>query len=66
MIFGSLIPISSVVFLISLISSYGTFCVHLKSSIISTVVSPTTEIIEPFLECFFVYVLKIIFPVIFI
>ena len=26
----------------------------------------TTEIIEPFLECFFVYVLKIIFPVIFI
>ena len=29
-------------------SSYGTFCVHLKSSIISTVVLPTTEIIEPF------------------
>lgn len=28
-------------------SSYGTFCVHLKSSIISTVVLPTTEIIEP-------------------
>ncbi|WP_260225052.1 hypothetical protein, partial [Streptococcus thermophilus] len=30
-------------------SSYGTFCVHSKSSIISTVVLPTTEIIEPFL-----------------
>ncbi|MDN5269465.1 hypothetical protein, partial [Streptococcus vestibularis] len=29
-------------------SSYGTFCVHLKSSVISTVVLPTTEIIEPF------------------
>ncbi|MDU1831281.1 hypothetical protein, partial [Streptococcus vestibularis] len=28
-------------------SSYGTFCVHSKSSIISTVVLPTTEIIEP-------------------
>ncbi|MFB5981296.1 hypothetical protein J7U03_05190, partial [Streptococcus thermophilus] len=29
-------------------SSYGTFSVHSKSSIISTVVLPTTEIIEPF------------------
>ena len=29
-------------------SSYGTFCVHSKSSIISTVVLPTTEIIEPY------------------
>ena len=29
-------------------SSYGTFCLHSKSSIISTVVLPTTEIIEPF------------------
>ncbi|MDU5565683.1 MAG: hypothetical protein E6061_06990, partial [Streptococcus vestibularis] len=28
-------------------SSYGTFCLHSKSSIISTVVLPTTEIIEP-------------------
>ncbi|MCT3094602.1 hypothetical protein EFS58_06970, partial [Streptococcus thermophilus] len=28
-------------------SSYGTFCVHSKSSIIPTVVLPTTEIIEP-------------------
>ncbi|MBW7812123.1 hypothetical protein StVach60_01045, partial [Streptococcus thermophilus] len=28
-------------------SSYGTFSVHSKSSIISTVVLPTTEIIEP-------------------
>ena len=27
--------------------SYGTFCVHSKSSIIPTVVLPTTEIIEP-------------------
>ena len=27
--------------------SYGTFCIYLKSSIISTVVLPTTEIIEP-------------------
>ncbi|WP_223896492.1 hypothetical protein, partial [Streptococcus salivarius] len=26
---------------------YGTFCLHSKSSIISTVVLPTTEIIEP-------------------
>uniref|UniRef100_UPI0026113CF2 hypothetical protein n=1 Tax=Streptococcus thermophilus TaxID=1308 RepID=UPI0026113CF2 len=26
---------------------YGTFCVHSKSSIIPTVVLPTTEIIEP-------------------
>ena len=37
-------------------SSYGTFCVHLKSSIISTVVLSTTEIIEPLkqtLVCFF-------------
>ncbi|MGV3050521.1 hypothetical protein, partial [Streptococcus hyovaginalis] len=25
----------------------GTFCIYLKSSIISTVVLPTTEIIEP-------------------
>ncbi|WP_303949922.1 hypothetical protein, partial [Streptococcus vestibularis] len=31
-------------------SSYGTFCVHSKSSIISTVVLPTTEIIEPILK----------------
>ncbi|CAD0146619.1 protein of unknown function [Streptococcus thermophilus] len=31
-------------------SSYGTFCVHSKSSIIPTVVLPTTEIIEPFLK----------------
>ncbi|MDU3179752.1 hypothetical protein, partial [Streptococcus vestibularis] len=31
-------------------SSYGTFCVHSKSSIISTVVLPTTEIIEPIKE----------------
>ncbi|MGZ0985448.1 hypothetical protein ACXOST_09460, partial [Streptococcus thermophilus] len=30
-------------------SSYGTFCVHSKSSIIPTVVLPTTEIIEPYL-----------------
>ncbi|MBZ5811320.1 MAG: hypothetical protein ACTH9K_01230, partial [Streptococcus thermophilus] len=29
-------------------SSYGTFCVHSKRSIIPTVVLPTTEIIEPF------------------
>ncbi len=28
-------------------SSYGTLCLHSKSSIISTVVLPTTEIIEP-------------------
>ncbi|CAD0150482.1 protein of unknown function [Streptococcus thermophilus] len=28
-------------------SSYGTFCVHSKSSIIPTVVLPTTEIIDP-------------------
>ncbi|MBS6119940.1 hypothetical protein, partial [Streptococcus salivarius] len=28
-------------------SSYGTFCLHSKSSIISTVVLPTTEIVEP-------------------
>ena len=28
-------------------SSYGAFCVHWKSSIISTGVLPTTEIIEP-------------------
>ncbi|MDB6183301.1 hypothetical protein PNO29_00010, partial [Streptococcus vestibularis] len=38
-------------------SSYGTFCLHSKSSIISTVVLPTTEIIEPknraFRLCFF-------------
>ena len=58
LIFYSLFPINSVVFLINLISSndglvafhyssYGTFCVHLKSSVISTVVLPTTEIIEP-------------------
>ena len=51
---GSLIPINSVVFIPNdgLVafhySSYGTFCVHLKSSIISTVVLPTTEIIELF------------------
>ncbi|WP_260214748.1 hypothetical protein, partial [Streptococcus thermophilus] len=31
-------------------SSYGTFCVYLKSSIISTVVLPTTEIIEPIFQ----------------
>ena len=30
-----------------IIVSYGTFCVHSKISIISTVVLPTTEIIEP-------------------
>ena len=29
----------------------GTFCVYLKSSIISTVVLSTTEIIEPFFFC---------------
>ena len=35
-------------------SSYGTFCVHSKSSIIPTVVLPTTEIIEPiFLNAIF-------------
>ena len=50
---GSLIPINSVVFIPNdgLVafhySSYGTFCLHSKSSIISTVVLPTTEIIEP-------------------
>ncbi|MGQ7396503.1 hypothetical protein ACTGYH_12285, partial [Streptococcus suis] len=32
--------------------SYGTFCIYLKSSIISTVVLPTTEIIEPFKTAF--------------
>ena len=59
LIFYSLFPINSVVFLINLISSndglvafhyssYGNFCVYSKSSIISTVVLPTTEIIEPF------------------
>ena len=53
MIFLSLIPINSVVFIPNdgLVafhySSYGTFCVHSKSSIIPTVVLPTTEIIEP-------------------
>ena len=53
MMLGSLIPINSVVFIPNdgLVafhySSYGTFCLHSKSSIISTVVLPTTEIIEP-------------------
>jgi len=53
MMLGSLIPINSVVFISNdgfvafHYSSYGTFCLHSKSSIISTVVLPTTEIIEP-------------------
>ena len=53
MMLGSLIPINSVVFISNdgfvafHYSSYVTFCVHLKSSIISTVVLLTTEIIEP-------------------
>ena len=57
LIFYSLFPINSVVSLINLISSndglvafhyssYGNFCVYSKSSIISTVVLPTSEIIE--------------------
>ena len=53
MMLGFLIPVNSVVFIPNdgLVafhySSYGTFCLHSKSSIISTVVLPTTEIIEP-------------------
>ena len=56
MIFWSLIPINSVVFISNdgfvafHYSSYVTFCVHLKSSIISTVVLLTTEIIEPIFQ----------------
>ncbi|MGO2753446.1 MAG: hypothetical protein ACTIAF_07380, partial [Streptococcus thermophilus] len=34
-------------------SSYGTFCIYSKRSIISTVVLPTTEIIEPLLFILF-------------
>ena len=34
--------------------SYGTFCVHSKISIISTVVLPTTEIIEPKIDAYVV------------
>ena len=36
------------VWLLFIIVLMGLFCVHSKSSIISTVVLPTTEIIEPY------------------
>ena len=74
LIFYSLFPINSVVFLINLISSndglaafhyssYGNFCVYSKSSIISTVVLPTTEIIEPFIFARFYSLVSFLFTV---
>ena len=38
------------VWLLFIIVSYGTFCLHSKSSIISMVVLPTTEIVLPTTE----------------
>ena len=41
--------------------SYGTFCIHKNSSIISAVVLPTTEIIEPILTSWLLVCLSVFY-----